>query len=370
MTKRPFNPKKIKRPSGCAGRVAFAALVSLAVLALLFFLLVRGQGQISLPENAVGSILAPIQNVVSTATIFVRDQVNGVRDFLQMQKDLENANMELAELKMQVVDMTEAKLENERLKALLDAKQQYESMSPVYARVIARAPGVWFNTFSINRGRMDGVSVDMAVVTGDGLVGSVYEVGETYAKVMTMIDPRKSVACLVERTRNSGIVYGQNMQDMDVAECQMRFVRAVNDVSPGDAVITSGEDQFYPKGIMVGRVTQISRQQADNPDRFILVQPSVDFQSIEEVLVLRTLIERDSEQLAPLLTPTPRPTPIATPTPVPTPDANISTGLDEEFEYPDEGMLDESGQLIESTTRAPIIDTEGTQILPEDEWAQ
>ena len=73
-------------------------------------------------------------------------------------------------------------------------------------------------SFSINRGDMHGVSAGMAVVNGDGLVGRVYEVGMNYANVITIIDPRSSLACLVQRTRDNGIMEGGVADNADTAE--------------------------------------------------------------------------------------------------------------------------------------------------------
>ncbi len=369
--------KKTKK--GMLGRVAFAALVVLAVLALAFFLVLRSQNDISVAENMVGTVFSPIQTALTTATTYVRDLVYGVKDYFRMSDDLAAARMEINDLKLQLQTLEEAALENERLRELLDIKDRYESQDPLYARVIARDPGVWFDTFSINQGTSSGVAVNMAVITADGLVGRVYEVGLNYAKVISIIDSRSAVACLIERTRDNGVMRGQITANSTDSQCYMYYLPAVNDVSPGDTVITSGEDKLFPKGITVGTVTAVSRQQTDSSDRYIIVQPAVDFTSIEEVLVLRTVVETDDEQLAALPTPTPRPTPEATPTPEPTvsPDESALPGMDDVFVYPTplpegqtfvESEEGEDGQTAQPTdTPQPTINPENA--LPEDSWA-
>lgn len=357
-----------RKPSGQGrvGRVMFAVLVSAAVLALVLFLVLRTQNQTSIAENAMGSVLSPVQNAFSSATIYVRDAVNGVKDYFKMSSDLEDSKQEITALKLQLTEYQEAAIENERLKTLLDAKDRLEAQDPVYARVIARNPGVWFDTFSINKGVADGISVDMAVVTGEGLVGRIYEVGQFYAKVIAVIDPQSKVACLVERTRDNGIMQGQISANGDTPECRMVYLPTVNDVAPGDTVITSGLDNYFPKGITVGKVTEVSRQQTDISDRYALVMPAVDFLHVEEVLVLRVMVETDTETVLPaLITPTPRPTPVATPTPTPAPTSSVASGVDEPWQYP---VTDETGEIVETPTRAPNVDEGG--LLPEEEWAQ
>lgn len=365
-------PKKKKQSNpGRLGRVAFAALVATAVLALAFFLVLRTEGQISVAENALGTVLSPLQRAFSGATLFIRDTVSGVKDYFRMSEDLEEAKQQITDLKLQLIQYTEAQIENERLKSLLEAKTRYQDQEPVLARVIARNPGVWFDTFSINKGTLDGVGNNMAVVMGDGLVGLTYDVGATYAKVLSIIDARARVAVLVERTRDTGIMYGQIAADAATPECRVMKLPAVNDVAPGDIVITSGTDGYYPKGIKVGEVTQVSRQQSDVSDRYIDMMPSVDFQHIEEVIVLTTRVERDDDALNPLPTPTPKPTPQETPQPSPTPNPSAGVpGLDDVFEYPDSvgDQLSESGELIESTMPPNYNPSQGGT-APEEDWS-
>lgn len=370
--------KKKKRKGGKAGRIAFAVLVSLAVLALAFFLVLRDQGKTSIAENALGSVLTPVQNAVSTATRYVRDVIQGVKDYRQMSLDLEEAKLKIADLELQVGAMTEAAQRYEQLNQQLEAKKQDEALDPLFAKVVARDPGVWFDTFTIDRGTVDGVAVNMAVVSNGALVGRTYEVGLNYAKVLSIIDTRSAVSCLIQRTRDNGVLRGELADGNTVVQCKMSYLPAVNDVMPGDVVITSGVDTLYPKGIEVGTVTSISRQ-TDNSDNFVMVSPSVDFLHIEEVLVLRVVAE-EQEALPVLPTNTPRPTPEPTPSVEPSLDPNATPTLapdDGIFSYPTplppdalpgaEESPQPSAEPTPEQTAQPTLAPEG--LLPEDDWA-
>ena len=194
--------------------------------------------------------------------------------------------------------------------------------------MIARDAGPWFQTFSVNRGSSDGVSAGMAVVNGDGLVGRVYEVGLNYSKIITIIDSRSRVACLIQRTRDNGVMRGQISESDSVAECFVYYLPNINSISPGDTVITSGTDSLYPKGLKIGTVSAVSLD-AGSDGTYAIVTPSVDFQRIEEVFILRTVIETDSDVLpstnftnANVPTATPKISVATTPTPTPTADPN------------------------------------------------
>lgn len=370
---RPVKPRmgQKKKKSGRWGRIAFGALVLMAVLALLFFLVMREPGRMSIAENAAGSMFSPVVGAVNSAATYLRDVALGVRDYFRMGQELEDARREIADLKLQLAALEEEAIENDRLKSLLGAKDSAAGQDPVHARVIARNPGVWFDTFSINAGTASGVQVNMAVVTGDGLVGRVFEAGLYYSKVMSVIDSRSAVACLIERTRDEGVMRGKIETWSDAPECNMYYLPRVSDVAPGDVVLTSGSDTLFPKGIRVGAVTAVSREQ-ESSERYIVVMPSVDFQHIEDVLVLRKVVESDVEKLPELPTPTPRPTPVPTPSASPTVNPNASP-----TPQPDDALWTWPTSMPDASpaaagTAAPGATPTGAPVeaLPEDAWAE
>ena len=307
-------------------RILFTILVVLGVAAIIFFLVLRSGGQISIFENAVGSLVTPVQNAFHSVTTGVKDFFADRKSLSELQRDYDEISFENEQLRMELQEAEEAVQENENLKALLDARDTYSSLEPVYAKVIARDAGPWFETFSVNRGSSSGVTTGMAVVNGDGLIGRVYEVGLNYAKVVTIIDSRSSVACLMQRTRDNGVMRGQVSSSDDTAECFVYYLPNINSISPGDTVITSGTDSTYPKGLKIGTVTALSLD-AGSDGTYAVVTPSVDFQRIEDVFILRQVIETDTDENLPDVSTlqtteaygaTPTPKPGATPTPEPT----------------------------------------------------
>lgn len=318
---------RTRRRSRKLSRTMLAAFAILAAIAVVFFLLSRGGGQITIGENAVGTALSPLQNAFTSATNWAINLIETRRNYQDLSDEYAALRRENDSLKLEIAAYAEESAENDRLTQLLGAYDRYTSLSPVYAKVIARDPGVWFDTFSINVGTGDGVETDMAVITGDGLIGRVYEVGFNYAKVLSLIDSRSAVACLVERTRDNGVLRGVTTEEYTTATCHVFYLPSSSDANVGDTVITSGVDTLYPKGIPIGTVSAVSRA-SDSAESYIVVSPHADFHHIEEVLVLRVQTEKDSEALQPLPTPTPRPTtppsslslPTALPDPTPTPE--------------------------------------------------
>ncbi len=350
--------KQRRNRTSAVKRALFAVAVLAVVAAAVFFLVLRNSAEISIGENAIGSVLSPVQNAFGSATKWVRDFFTGWRNYDDLQRSYDAVFLENEGHKLRLVSAEEALLENERLKELLDAKDRYATLDPLYAKVIARDPGQWFDTFSVNRGTSDGVSVGMSIVTGDGLVGTVYEVGLNYAKVRSIIDSRSAVACLVERTRDNGIMRGQITSSSQTPECYVYYLPNISNIVPGDNLITSGTDSLYPKGLSVGTVTAVSRD-AGPEGNYVLARPAVDFQHIEEVLILRTVIETDREALPVLPTPTPKPIVTSTPDPSTALDDPSSTGEGDKniFVFPT------------ATPSAGSSDAPQIEELPEDRWA-
>jgi len=363
----PAGPKKVKRKRG---RAFFASLVGITFIAVVFFIWARARGELSITENAVGSLMAPIQNAVSVATVWTRDLFRDFFDRDGLRSSYEELLVRVDVLSIRNAELEEAARENERLKSLLDISERYDQQNPIYAKVIGRPPGVWADTFSVNRGSLDGISVDMAVITADGLVGSVYDVGLYYSKVRTIIDPQSAVAALVENTRDNGIIQGQMSANSIDPECYMYYLPRDNDIVPGDRVLTSGMDGKYPKGIPIGIIRAVSRE-PDASRQYAVVSPLADLSRVEEVIVLRVIVENDSGGALPMLPdptsrmyPTESPTPnpddiVIVLTPTPTPSSDIWT-----YPTPETG---ESPPPEETASPSPGI--QATQV-PEEIWAE
>ena len=331
---------------GKVRRVVFTILVLLIVAATVFFLVFRSGEQISIFENAVGSLITPVQNFFRTVTTDVKTFFTNWHNYDTLQANYDALEFENEQLKMELVNAEEAQNENARLKTLMDAKDTYDALDPIYAKVIARESGPWFKEFSINRGTNHGVTPGMAVVNGDGLIGRVDKVGLNFAKVISIIDTRSAVACLMQRTRDNGVMRGQIANDADVAECFVYYLPNINSISPGDVVVTSGTDSVYPKGIKIGTVSALSLD-AGSDGTYAVVTPSVDFQRLEEVFILRTVIETDTGALAAITTPeaTYKASVSATPKPNASPEPTVETDMTEEkFSYPTSTPIPADGE--------------------------
>ena len=232
----------------------------------------------------VQAVAAPFQRVSSGAG----DASVG---FFQRLANLRNATAENEQLRQQVEQMEielrtarEALDENERLKSLLDLKET-GAYGKVMARVIARDPSLWFDSVTINRGRMHGVELNMPVVTAGGIVGRVVATSPWTAQVMLITDEKAAAGAVVGQLGGSnalGSVRGLGENGL----LEMRYVSGLEKVEVGDYVVTTGQDGIYPPGLNVGEVVEVKHGSATVP-HVIHIKPSARIDQLEEVAVLQ-----------------------------------------------------------------------------------
>lgn len=172
----------------------------------------------------------------------------------------------------------EVRLENERLRLLLDFKETQE-IATLPARVIAEDASSWFRTVMIDKGLEHGVTEGMPVVVAEGVVGRVVRSSPRFSRVLLITDASSAVASLLQHNRARGVCRGQGEQLV------FDFVLRQEEVRVGDRVVTSGMGGVFPKGLVVGNVGSVEKQEF-GLFQAIEVVPAVDFSHLEEVLVM------------------------------------------------------------------------------------
>jgi rod shape-determining protein MreC len=193
---------------------------------------------------------------------------------------------ELADARAQIQELSAKAAEVDRLKGLL----QFKAQSPyqtVAAQVIAANPEDGSTTVTIDRGQDAGIQADMPVITPEGVVGKIAAVYAHTAQVLLITDPSCGVGCMLEKQGIQGILKGGGE-----GLCELHYVMDDQPVSPGEAVITSGLDQVYPKGLLVGYVL---RSEEGNIYRRISVKPAALLSRLEYVLVLFKTVPQQQE---------------------------------------------------------------------------
>jgi len=166
------------------------------------------------------------------------------------------------------------------LEKLLELRDR-TSLQTTAAEIIGTAPTQDFRTVTIDKGTRDGLRPDMAVIAPAGVVGRIVVPSARSAKVQLLVDRNAAAGAIVERSRAQGVVVGAGGDRLE-----MEYVSEVYDLVVGDVVVTSGIDGIYPKGFVIGRIETVDR--SGGAYKRIVVRPAVDFNGLEEVLVVVT----------------------------------------------------------------------------------
>src|ERR1700756_1637783 len=191
---------------------------------------------------------------------------------------------EIERLRLQQVRLSEDAEQARRLQALLGFKEQFISQT-MAAQVIGSSGSAQSRSIYIDKGAREGVKTDMAVITADGVVGKVLHVYHSTSQVLLIDDQSSGVGALLEKSRLQGVVRGT-----PAGEVMLEKVMSDQQVQAGEAVLTSGGDRIFPKGLAVGTVSKISQ----GPDLFlnIRVKPATDLNKLEEVLIVTKIEEK------------------------------------------------------------------------------
>ena len=354
------------------------AIVLILLLMMILTAYHQSSGQLVSPEGLFAGIITPIQSAISKAGQVFSEYLYRVKLRSNIEYEYNQLKAQNDELILRSLLYEELEEENAQLRALLGEYETRASMNPVLARVIASESGNYFSTFTINKGRKDGIDDQMAVITSEGLVGYVYEVFDTTSKVITIIDDQASLAALIESSRDQGAIKG-TLGSTGEPLCRMSYLSADSVPRPGDRVITSGVGVSFPKGLLIGYVRESTRAIEDNK-HYIVVEPAADFEHIENVLVLRYYadVEEMPENydnteiiIAPVATARPQAVVeeerLLASTPVPLPDAPgraTPTPAPEtvDFVIDEEAMGDLADQFVEATpSPTPAPESMGEQ---------
>ncbi len=261
-----------------------AALVLLSA-AYIFHRIIPNAPFLGDSEVMIGEAVTPVQSFFSSLT----ESVFGYFRALKLRANIENEYNALRAENEQLV--YKAMLADELQQTL----SQYEDLSdeiaanaqmlPIVCTVIGRSDSNYFSTFTINKGSNDGLENYMAVTISGALVGYTESVQPSMSTVRTIIDSEASIAALISSSRDQGTVRGTLGID-GTAMCRMYYLPDDNLPRPGDTVVTSGVGMSFPKGIPIGTVRESTRGMESNK-QYIVLEPIVDFQHLEYVIVLR-----------------------------------------------------------------------------------
>ncbi len=261
-------------------KIIISVFLALVIISAIFGILGKSMAP---GADVLGTVTAPFRSLATSISNVFSDFSKTISDGNELMLENEELKEELNKLREQMADFERIERENEELKEFIELKEQNPDFEFASANLISRDNDDLFGSFLINRGTLSGVAVYDPVITTEGLVGFVTEVGLTTAKVTTVLNPDLTVGALDNRTGDSGIVSGKvNLSEEGL--CRFYNLARSCNVAIGDYVITSGEG-IFPEGLLIGSVTAIGSDEY-NTSVYADIEPFVDFENIRGVMVI------------------------------------------------------------------------------------
>jgi len=231
-----------------------------------------GFGVVSTPASSAGV-------AATEATSGVAEAVDGA---LTSEQTIAEMQAEIASLRAQVAQLEEYRAKALNLETLLNIKDMYD-IDGVSANVIGRSSVAWSKTITLDVGSADGVETGLSVTGGSGVIGQVVGVADHRCTVRLITDSQSGIAVLVQSNRKEGIVKGS----LD-GLLYLENIDTDATIQVGDVVVSSGLGGSYIRGLIVGQVVKVT-ESSGSSSRVIVVAPNDDPQTIENVLVIKTM---------------------------------------------------------------------------------
>jgi rod shape-determining protein MreC len=270
-------------------RLQDLGLILLIVLALAGLVL-HSTGLLQPLEGLLIRMTTPLQEGMSLLATRFGEVAETVRDLRELRQQNEELQAENDRLLLENVRLREIQHELALLRDLLNFRQTNPSFEVQGAHVIGRDPSNLQRYVILDVGREKGIERNMPVVTDRGLVGRIYEVGEGWSRVLLIIDSSSFVNALTQSTRANGLVQGQ----VDGTLAMLNIAQGET-VSVGDTVFTSGLGGNFPRQILIGQITDVTRKDYEIYQE-ATVQPTVDFRHLEAVLVITDFAAIEPEE--------------------------------------------------------------------------
>lgn len=263
----------------------FLIALTVALCLTVFSVVLSASGHAWFLKDALNVISTPFRSAFNYCADGLQGFVDYFTEFDRISKENEELRAENEELKKLQADLEVLKEENAWLRDFLDIKNQNTVFDFTDAVIIGKNSGSSHRTFTLNKGSLHGIEKGMVVITGQGLVGRINEVGLTTCEVICITDISSSIGALVERSAMIGIVDGYYEEN-----CRFHYTTGFEDSSDivvGDTVISSGKGSIYPYGLKIGTVIEV---QLDDASRSVIatIQPSVDFDNLSRVMIIKS----------------------------------------------------------------------------------
>lgn len=263
---------------------AFVILLTLFVILAGVPSILTGMGQGNYVREVVMTAVTPLMSATSTIGGAFRGFADYFAEFDRLKEENKVLSERVKSLESELYNAELLEKENEWMRAYLGAKRANPGYSYCDANLIGSESGSYISTFTLDRGSTSGIEVGMPVITDDGIVGRVREVGLTFCRVSTVINYDSSIGAYIERSGEVGLVNGDYERRRD-GNCVLEYLKFDADVEVGDRIYSSGLGSVYPRGLYIGEVTEVTGD-AFSHTKIAVVKPAADLERLTKVMII------------------------------------------------------------------------------------
>ena len=238
----------------------FAVLVIITLFATILPSVLYAMGVGNYAHNIINQTLAPLQKVFAYVTDGIDGYVAYFAEFDRIVEENNELREKINELEDQIYSAKEIEGMNEWLFNYLELKREHTDYVFEPANITSNGSGNYMTVFTIDRGKNHNVQVNMPVITNEGIVGYIVEAGSDWSKAVTFLEASASIGAYVERTGELCVVEGDHSLIND-GICRLNYLSEDSDVQVGDRILSSGYGSVYPRGLVIGYVTEIEKNQ-------------------------------------------------------------------------------------------------------------
>ncbi len=262
-------------------------LVGVIFLVALISFSLRDRQHASLPEQIIKDTVGFGQSIVAKPTSYINGFINNIDDLLNTYDENKRLKSRMEEFGTLQAKVNELKVENDKLKDLVNKKDDLRNFDPIQATVIARNPDQWEEKLILNEGSISGVKVNMAVLTSQGLIGKIVQTTPYTSQVELLstnnTNYRVSAVVANKKSEAFGLIEGF---DVKRGELIMKRIDSSLPVKKGDKVTTSGLGGIFPKGVLIGEISKISTDDY-GLTKLAYVKPAADFSMLDHVVIAK-----------------------------------------------------------------------------------
>ncbi len=247
-------------------------------------------GYSSYIKTGLNYLTVPVQKLSDLVGRALDGYSSYITEFDRLKAENEELKKQMDEMLDEVQSAKALRSENDELRRMLEVKKEHLDYKFETADIVGREDGNYMTVFTLGRGQNNGIDRDMPIIASNsGLIGRITDAGATWSKACSIIDTGSSVGAFDERSRAAGIVVGDYELRLK-GYCRLAYLQSDADIEVGDRILTSGVGSVYPRGLIIGTVTEVIYDESLRT-KYATVKPYAEISGLSSVTVV-TSFER------------------------------------------------------------------------------